>query len=197
MKNFALLLRMVLLISTCLLVSQCASKKDRDHVVRISVPEQKMALYRKGVRIAEFPVSTSKFGLGDRPGSNLTPLGKMEIAEKHGGGAPSGAVFKSRRWTGEILRPDAPGRDPIVSRILWLKGSEQWNRGAYGRYIYIHGTAEERNVGRPVSYGCIRMRSADVIALYEIVGLGADVYILNLPLPPAEQSLEKGTQWNR
>lgn len=181
-----------------LTLCQCSStRKDRDHVLRISVPEQKLALYKKGALIREYPVSTSKFGLGNQPGSNRTPLGKMEIAQKIGGNAPAGAVFKSRRWTGEIIRPNAPGRDPIVSRILWLRGTETWNSGAFRRYIYIHGTAEERNVGRAVSYGCVRMRSRDVIDLYSIVGTGADVYILNLPLPAADQDIEKHRHWNR
>lgn len=192
--SFRLIACCMMMLSLC----HCSStRKDRDHVLRISVPEQKLALYRKGTLIREYPVSTSKFGLGDRPGSNHTPLGKMEVAQKIGGGAPAGAVFKSRRWTGEIIRPDSPGRDPIVSRILWLRGTETWNRGAFGRYIYIHGTAEERNVGRPVSYGCVRMRSRDVIDLYSLIGTGADVYILNLPLPPADQDVEKNIHWNR
>lgn len=181
-----------------LALCNCSSvKKDRDHVLRISVPEQKLALYKQGALIREYPVSTSQFGLGDRPNSNRTPLGKMEVAQKIGGGAPAGAVFRSRRWTGEIIRPDSPGRDTIVSRILWLRGTESWNRGAFSRYIYIHGTAAERNVGRPVSYGCVRMRSRDVIDLYDIIGTGADVYILNLPLPPADQNIEKNGLWNR
>src|SRR5690606_134192 len=141
---------------------------------------------------------TSKFGVGDQRGSRCTPLGKMEIAEKIGDGAPSGAVFKSRRRTGEVLRPDAPGRDPIVSRLLWLKGTERWNANTYSRYIYIHGTAEERNVGRAVSYGCVRMRSRDVIDLYSMVGVGADVYILNRRLPPGPQVPDKKDgQWTR
>jgi hypothetical protein len=78
--------------------------------------------------------------------------------------------------------PDAPGRDIIVSRILGLKGDEAQNALAYSRYIYIHGTPEERNIGLPVSYGCIRMRSADVIELFNTVGRGAKVEIQNLPL---------------
>ena len=189
--------RAALLVSAMLLLCQCASK-DRTHVLRISVPEQKMAVYKKGVKIREYPVSTSKFGLGDQRGSRRTPLGKMEIAEKIGGGAPSGAVFKSRRWTGEVLRPDSPGRDPIVSRILWLRGGEQWNSNTYSRYIYIHGTAEVRNVGRAVSYGCVRMRSQDVIDLYDIVGEGADVYILNRSLPATQEiSDKKDGIWTR
>ena len=116
------------------------------------------------------------------PGASGTPLGALEIAQKIGGGAPSGAVFKDRRPTGEIVPPDAPGRDPIVSRILWLRGREPQNARAYSRYIYIHGTPEERNIGLPVSYGCIRMRSRDVIELFDIVGTGAQVRIADAPL---------------
>src|SRR5207302_9885297 len=129
-----------------------------------------------------YPVSTSKFGVGDFPGSSGTPLGQLEIAKKIGAGAPSGAVFKDRRMTGEIVPPDAPGRDPIVTRILWLRGREPQNALAYSRYIYIHGTPEERNIGRPASFGCVRMRSRDVIQLFDIVGWGARVTILNQPL---------------
>jgi lipoprotein-anchoring transpeptidase ErfK/SrfK len=77
---------------------------------------------------------------------------------------------------------DAPGRDPIVTRILWLDGKEPGNRNSFGRYIYIHGTPEERNIGWPVSYGCVRMRSRDVIEIYERVGVGAKVDIFTEPL---------------
>ncbi len=91
-------------------------------------------------------------------------------------------MFKDRRRTGEVIDVDAPGRDPIVTRIIWLRGREAQNRNAFGRDIYIHGTPEERNIGRPASYGCIRMRSRDVINLYSIVGRGAQVTIVNAPL---------------
>ncbi len=141
-----------------------------------------MALLEDGAPLATYPVSTSKFGLGDIPGSSGTPLGALEVAKKIGADAPSGAVFKDRRRTGEIVAPDAPGRDPIVTRILWLRGREPQNTRAYSRYIYIHGTPEERNIGLPVSYGCIRMRSRDVIELFDIVGYGAQVKIENAPL---------------
>jgi lipoprotein-anchoring transpeptidase ErfK/SrfK len=141
-----------------------------------------MVLLEDGAPISTYPVSTSKFGLGDLPGSRGTPLGTLEIAQKIGGGAPSGAVFKDRRRTGEIVWPDAPGRDPIVTRILWLRGREPQNARAYSRYIYIHGTPEERNIGFPVSYGCVRMRSSDVIELFNIVGTGARVVIADAPL---------------
>jgi lipoprotein-anchoring transpeptidase ErfK/SrfK len=136
----------------------------------------------KGVPVATYPVSTSKFGISDYRGSWGTPLGKLEVASKIGDTAPPGAVFKDRRFTGEIIRPDAPGRDPIVTRILWLRGLEPQNQNAYGRFIYIHGTPEERNIGLPVSYGCIRMRSLDVIHLYNTIGIGAEVTIVNTTL---------------
>ena len=142
-----------------------------------------MALYKEGKRVASYPISTSKFGLGDQPGSNRTPIGKMEVARKIGGGQPMGMVFKGRRPTGEVLRPDAPGRDPIVTRILWLRGKEARTRNAYSRYIYIHGTPEERKIGRPASYGCIRMRSRDVARLYRQVGVGAKVEVTTKSLP--------------
>ncbi len=141
-----------------------------------------MALLEDGRPLATYPISTSKFGLGDIPGTSATPLGHLEIARKFGAGAPSGAVFKNRERTGEIVLPDAPGRDPIVSRILWLRGLEPQNARAFSRYIYIHGTPEERNIGLPASYGCVRMRSRDVIELFDIVGPGARVTIQNQPL---------------
>jgi lipoprotein-anchoring transpeptidase ErfK/SrfK len=100
--------------------------------------------------------------------------------------------FHSRRPTGEIVQPNAPGRDPIVSRILWLDGKEPTNRNSYARCIYIHGTAEEWRIGTPASYGCIRMRSHDVVDLYSTVGIGAKVDITNerLPLPAAEPQVD-------
>src|SRR3982074_1045600 len=164
-----------------LLLASCVTK-DADHKVLISVADQTLELYRKNVVIARYPISTSKFGLGDHPGSRGTPLGRLEIARKIGAGAPLGTVLKSRRPTGEILKPDAPGRDPIVTRILWLKGLDPENRHAFDRFIYIHGTAEERNIGHPASYGCIRMCSRDIVHLYDLVGRGAEVTIGSEPL---------------
>jgi len=166
------------------LVTSCVAPDTRHRIV-VSIPEQRLALLDNGALIATYPISTSKFAIGDFPGSRGTPLGELEIAKKIGGDAPSGMVFKDRRPTGEVLVPDAPGRDPIVSRILWLRGLEAQNANAYGRYIYIHGTAEERNIGRRASYGCIRMRSRDVIQLYDIVGPRARVTILDAPLSAA------------
>jgi lipoprotein-anchoring transpeptidase ErfK/SrfK len=106
----------------------------------------------------------------------------LEVAKKIGDNAPLGAVFKDRVRTGEIVTPNSSGRDPIVTRILWLRGREAQNANAFGRYIYIHGTPEERLIGMPASYGCIRMRSVDVVQLYNIVGVGAAVTIVETPL---------------
>lgn len=134
---------------------------------------------------ARFPVSTSKYGLGDKPGSYATPLGSLKIASKIGANAPLGAVFKSRKMTGEILPPNARGRDPIVTRILWLSGLEKGNARAFSRDIYIHGTPVERLIGRRASYGCIRMRSRDVARLFGAVGVGTRISILNMRLSRA------------
>jgi hypothetical protein len=171
----------VYLLFIALLLSGCAAR-DTQHQIVISTKEQKLALLDHGNLAAVYPVSTSKFGLGDWRGSYRTPLGELEIAEKIGDGAETGTVFKDLRRTGEIIPVDAPGRDPIVTRILWLRGRVPQTANAFGRHIYIHGTPEERNIGLAVSYGCIRMRSSDVINLYNVVGLGARVTIVDAPL---------------
>lgn len=151
----------------------------------VSVPDQTLALIDDGVVKERFPVSTSKFGLGDRPGTYATPLGALAIASKIGANAPLGTVFKSRKPTGEILAPNAAGRDPIVTRILWLRGLEQGNARAYSRNIYIHGTPVEKLIGRPASYGCIRMRSRDVARLFAEVNVGTRIEVANTRLGPA------------
>ena len=167
-----------------LLIASCAAP-DTQHQIVISTREQKLAVLDRGNLMAIYPVSTSKFGLGDWPGSRYTPLGRLEIANKIGDNAPPGAVFKDRRRTGEIVLPDSPGRDPIVTRILWLRGLEPQNANALTRDIYIHGTPEEWKIGTPASYGCIRMRSSDIMNLYNIVGVGAAVTIVDSSLASA------------
>jgi hypothetical protein len=151
--------------------------------VIISVKDQKLMLMGNGERLATYPVSTSKFGLGDDWGHMTTPLGFLQVAEKIGDHAPVGAVFRNRRFTGEILQPNAPGRDPVITRIIWLKGLEAGNAHAFSRCIYIHGTPEEKTIGRPASYGCIRMKSKDVAELYAQLPIGALVEIVNDKLP--------------
>ena len=185
--------RAILLGAIATIVASCAAPDTRHHIV-ISTREQKLALLDRGNLMGVYPVSTSKFGLGDWPGSSCTPLGELEIAKKIGDDAPPGAVFKDQHRTGEIVAPDSPGRDPIVTRILWLRGRDPQNTHAYTRMIYIHGTPEERNIGFPASYGCIRMRSSDIINLYEIVGRGAQVTIVDEPLAVVVPGLRPGTQ---
>lgn len=163
-------------------LSSCGSSSsgavDNDSEMIVSVRDQSMLLVKGGKVTKLYPISTSKFGIGSGSGSNRTPLGKLEVAQKIGGNARLGTVFKGRRPTGEVLRPNTPGRDPIVTRIMWLRGKEQNNSNTFRRLIYIHGTPEERTIGRPASYGCIRMTSKDVIDLYRRVGVGADIKII-------------------
>lgn len=184
----------VLIVCAGIVLASCAAPPDIEHHIVVSVHDQKLALLEKEKLVATYPISTSKFGLGDRPGSFGTPLGELEIADKIGDGAPAGTVFKDRRRTGEVIPVDAPGRDPIVTRIIWLRGREARNANAFRRDIYIHGTPEERNIGRPASYGCIRMRSVDIINLYSLVGPGAQVSIVNSPLVAIIPELNSATQ---
>lgn len=170
-------------------LSSCSStKKDNRHEMVVSVEHQTMAVLDRGKLVATYPISTSKYGLGDEKNSYRTPTGKLMVAKKIGHKAPAGAVFKSRQLTGEVLQPDAPGRDPIVTRILWLKGLENENRNAFARYIYIHGTPEERTIGSQTSYGCIRMKSHDVIELFDRVGEGATLDVRKDGFPMAVRS---------
>lgn len=173
----------------------CGPTVDHDNAMLVSVRDQKMLLVKNGKPVKAYPVSTSKFGLGSKRGSRRTPLGEHVVAKKIGHGAPSGAVFKSRRRTGEVIKPDSPGRDPIVTRILWLSGRESHNRNTYGRCVYIHGTPEERNIGRPASYGCIRMKSKDVIDLYKRVGEGAKVEIIRPSLDTTKEGRAYYARW--
>jgi len=170
---------------SALFFTSCATR-DTASTILISVKDQHMLLTKHGEPVKSYPISTSKFGLGSREGSKRTPLGNMEVAKMIGKGSPAGTVYKSRKKTGEILQPDAPGRDPIVTRILWLKGLDSHNKNTYDRYIYIHGTPEERNIGRTASYGCIRMRSNDIIDLYNRVGPGAQVKVFRASLMDTE-----------
>jgi lipoprotein-anchoring transpeptidase ErfK/SrfK len=169
--------RGVLLSALALLLAGCAG--DTRHVILISAADQRMIVLDRGHVVATYPVSTSKYGLGDGRGTYRTPMGLMKIRKKIGDGVPPGGVLKSRKFTGEILAVDAPGRDPVVTRILWLDGQEPRNKQAFSRCIYIHGTPEERNIGTPASFGCIRMRSRDVIELYDLVGVGARVKVVS------------------
>ena len=156
---------------------------DTSNQLIISVRDQKLMLVQNGGRVATYPVSTSMFGVGDARGRMTTPLGYLAVEKKIGDNAPTGAVFHKRRLTGEVLQPNAPGRDPVTTRIIWLRGLEAQNAHAFQRGIYIHGTPQEKAIGRPASYGCIRMKSKDIAVLYDHVPLGALVQITPEHLP--------------
>lgn len=165
------------LVIFCSLHARAASAIDFGAEVLISVHDQKMALMKNNQVVAEFRISTSRFGLGDELGSYKTPMGVLWVCNKIGDNLPLGAVIRHRFATGEVLAPNAPGRDPIVTRVIWLKGLSGDTQRAYDRCIYIHGTAEEKRLGKPVSWGCIRMSSRDVAQLYDAVSIGTHVTI--------------------
>ncbi|MEY2564217.1 MAG: hypothetical protein QOH88_2410 [Verrucomicrobiota bacterium] len=172
-----------------------AARADGPSRVIISVKDQKLMVMGNGTKLATYPVSTSKFGLGDNWGHMTTPLGFLQVAEKIGDHAPVGAVFRNRRFTGEIIKPNAPGRDPVITRIIWLRGLQPSNAHAFSRCIYIHGTPEEGKIGKPASYGCIRMKSRDVADLYAQLPIGAIVEIVPDRLPNVPKA-PKGTTFS-
>jgi lipoprotein-anchoring transpeptidase ErfK/SrfK len=162
----------------------------------INVDRQRLEIMRSGTALKTFPVSTSKFGLGDDWRSYKTPLGLMQVSSKMGDNLPMGAVIKGGRFTGEVLAPNAPGRDPIVTRVIRLEGLEEQNRHALGRGIYIHGTPEEGRIGKPVSWGCIRMRSKDLVELYQTVEVGTKVLICTKKTAPLEPHWSLFSWWS-
>ena len=153
----------------------------------VSVAEQMLVTFDRDQPKRMYRVSTSKFGTGNKPRSYKTPLGQLQVVEIVGQGLPAGAKLKARLPTGEIVPVDAPGRDPIVTRVLRLQGMERRNAWTLERAIYIHGTPEEAKLKTPASYGCVRMGSADIISLCRWVKPGARVDIVpgKLPAPTA------------
>ncbi len=146
-------------------------------IIRVSVPEQRLELVSGDEVLASYPVSTSRFGLGSEEGSMKTPLGRFRIGEKIGADAPPGTIFRNRLplTPEEVVQPTD---DLVVSRILWLDGLEEHNANTRERYIYIHGTNHEDQIGQPASHGCIRMKNDDLIALFDQVPVGAEVVIV-------------------
>lgn len=154
--------------------------------VRIHLATQRLALCEGDRVLAEWPVSTALRGAGERSGSEQTPRGEHRVRELCGRGAPPGAVLVGRRPTGEVFPParrDAqPGRDWILSRVIRLGGCEPGrNAGGdvdtFARLVYIHGAPDDAPMGTPRSHGCIRMRNADVIELFDRVRVGTRVWI--------------------
>jgi len=143
---------------------------------------QSLSYYNEETIVMNCAVSTSQFGTGNRDGSYMTPLGLHRVEDKIGGGAQPWSVFKSREDTGVIWRNGMDEENQILSRIMRLRGLEEGvNAGpgidSYERYVYIHGTNNEKMIGTPMSHGCICMRNDDVITLYNIVEEGTLVYI--------------------
>src|SRR5207302_8542702 len=169
--------RAILVFSFLIFLAQTARALSVATEIIVSVPDQQLAVIDHGKVISKYAISTSKFGLGDGNGTYRTPLGTLFVSAKFGDHLPPGAVIKNRAPTGEIVNANAPGRYAIVSRVIWLRGMEQQNSGARDRCIYIHGTPEERRIGTPASFGCIRMRSRDVIALYDHAHIGMHVTV--------------------
>ena len=144
--------------------------------VAVSIPRQTLEIVRNGLVDQTYSISTSKFGSGFEPGSFRTPVGRFVIAEKIGSGAVPGTVFKARCPTGEIAGQGGED-DLILTRILWLEGLDPENANTKERYIYIHGTNQESEIGHPASWGCIRMRTPDLITLFDQIPEGTPVQI--------------------
>lgn len=151
-------------------------KKSAQAKIHISVREQRLTLKSGQKKLGVYPISTSRFGLGTEEGSMKTPTGRFRVAEKIGDGMPVGTVFKNRR-PAKVTKKLMRDADLVMTRILWLDGLEPGNANTHERFIYIHGTNHEENLGEPASHGCIRMRSSDLLELYELVQVNTPVAI--------------------
>ncbi|WP_183165105.1 L,D-transpeptidase [Azomonas macrocytogenes] len=161
-------------------------------LLHISLTDQVLYGFSAGRLVVRLPVSTALNGAGELNGSNCTPRGLHQVRACIGAGLPTGAVLRGRRWTGEIwsseLHEAFPGRDWILSRILWLSGCEPgFNRmgkvDTFRRYIYLHGTADVEPMGVPLSHGCIRLRNSDLIELFPKVPVHCPVRIEQASCP--------------
>ena len=150
-------------------------------VLAVNIAGQTVSLFEQNKFVKKFSCSTSRFGIGQAKGSNCTPLGLHRIAEKIGAGEPAGTVFESRKIAGHTSQPEFADAK-ITTRILWLEGLEDgFNRGgnldSHARYIYIHGTADQKSIGKPTSCGCIHLADADLIPLFDLLPSGTLVWI--------------------
>ena len=144
--------------------------------IHVSIGDQRLTLNEDERTIRTYPVSTSRFGVGTEKGSLKTPTGRFRVAQKIGGGMPSGTVFVGRVPL-EADEMPPPSEDLVMSRILWLDGLDEHHANTRDRFIYIHGTRHEDKIGEAASHGCVRMRNQDVIELFELVGEGTPVVI--------------------
>ncbi|WP_178118982.1 L,D-transpeptidase [Pseudomonas akapageensis] len=161
-------------------------------LLHISIADQCLYGFADGKLVVRLPVSTALNGPGELNGSGCTPRGRHQVRAKVGAGLPQGAVLRGRRWTGETWTPELhaqfPGRDWILTRILWLSGCEPGrNRlgrvDTFRRYIYLHGTPDSEPLGVAGSHGCVRMRNADLMNLFDRVPLHCQVQIEEASCP--------------
>lgn len=157
----------------------CYNRGMGELSIRISIERQVLYLEKYGSILRSFPVSTASAGTGTEPMSYKTPLGNFRVAEKVGEGCPEGTIFRSRTPAGIWSKEDLGEQedDLITSRILWLDGLDEENRNTKDRFIYIHGTNHEEEIGSPASCGCIRMLNADIIEIFDAVEEGTHVII--------------------
>jgi lipoprotein-anchoring transpeptidase ErfK/SrfK len=151
-------------------------QNNKGRTIHVSIRDQLLTLKEDEVPVRTYSVSTSRFGIGTEKGSLKTPIGRFRVAEKIGGDMPTGTIFQSRI----PLKPDdppPPTEDLVISRILWLDGLDEHNANTRERFIYIHGTKHESKIGSPDSCGCIRMRNADVVELFDLVDHDTPVVI--------------------
>ena len=144
-----------------------------------------MALLKGSAITTIFDISTARNGVGEALDSGGTPRGRHAIAEKIGAGLPLGTVFENRIPTDEIVAINTPGRWPVATRILRLRGLEDANQNTFDRLIYLHGSPVENLLGSPASGGCIRMRSNEIIGLFDLVEVGTEIFISELPMDTA------------
>ncbi len=161
-------------------------------LLHISLADQCLYGFADGVLLLRLPISTALNGPGEQEGSNCTPRGLHRVEQKIGAGLPVGAVLKARQWTGEVwsaqLHEQFPGRDWILTRILWLAGCEPernqgGNQDTFSRYIYLHGTPDCEPMGVPLSHGCVRLRNADLLQLFPRVPAHCPVQIVEAACP--------------
>ena len=168
-------------------ISACEKNRiaPTQFILCVSIAEQTVSLFEKNEFVKKIPCSTSRFGIGQVEGSNRTPLGLHRVAEKIGAGERAGTVFKSRQIIGHTSQPEFADAK-ITTRILWLEGLEPGlNKGfnggvnvdSHARYIYIHGTADQKSIGQPASHGCIHLADADLIPLFDLLPSGTLIWI--------------------
>ncbi len=143
----------------------------------VSVATQTLQLWEGQSLVRQWPCSTSKFGLGSTEGSLRTPLGHFRVKDKHGEGASWGTIFKSRQPVGQWAADGDTEEDLVLTRIMRLEGLQAHNANTYDRYIYLHGTNDERRIGQRRSHGCIRLKNEHAIEIYDLVPEGTDVWI--------------------